>query len=193
MGSFSPEEEGKDFFRNLENHRKYFVWDDRADEAIDLAFNKKRADDRKGWLNNYIRMELTREWEEQRSNRVNDEDEENHNDEDEETHTNYTDFFNKKYIKYCIAALKRTIPSIVDGLKPGQRNILFSALKNKLIGITKLEAFSKSVDHHSSSNVASITMGMTQNYVGSNNVNLFIPHGNYGTRGRVRMSHIEQA
>ncbi|KAB2607533.1 DNA topoisomerase 2-like [Pyrus ussuriensis x Pyrus communis] len=27
-------------------------------------------------------------------------------------------------------------------------------------------------------------MGMTQNYVGSNNVNLFIPHGNYGTRGR---------
>ncbi|KAM1340967.1 hypothetical protein ACFX13_005572 [Malus domestica] len=88
------------------------------------------------------------------------------------------------YIKYCIVALKRTIPSIADGLKPGQRKILFCALKNKLIGITKLETFSKSVDHHSSSNVASIIMGMTRNYVGSNNVNLFIPHGNYGTRGQ---------
>ncbi|TQD87533.1 hypothetical protein C1H46_026950 [Malus baccata] len=182
LGTFSPEEEGKDFFRNLEKHRKYFIWDDGADEAIDLVFNKKRVDDRKEWLNNYICLEL----EEQCSNQVNDEDEdeENHDDEDEETHKNYTDFFNKKYIKYCIAALKRTIPSIADGLKPGQRKILFCALKNKLIGITKLETFSKSVDHHSSSNVASIIMGMTRNYVGSNNVNLFIPHGNYGTRGQ---------
>ncbi|KAM2356531.1 hypothetical protein ACFX1X_005617 [Malus domestica] len=117
-------------------------------------------------------------------NQVNDEDEENHDDEDEEMHKNYTDFFNKMYIKYCIVALKRTIPSIGDGLKPGQRKILFCALKNKLIGITKLETFSKSVDHHSSSNVASIIMGMTRNYVGSNNVNLFIPHGNYETRGQ---------
>ncbi|TQD87529.1 hypothetical protein C1H46_026946 [Malus baccata] len=89
LGTFSPEEEGKDFFRNLKKHRKYIIWDDGANEAIDLVFNKKRADDRKEWLNNYIRLELKLEPDEQHSNRVNDDDE------DEETHKNYIDFLTR--------------------------------------------------------------------------------------------------
>ena len=30
-----------------------YVYDENADEVIDLAFNKKRADDRKLWLQSY--------------------------------------------------------------------------------------------------------------------------------------------
>lgn len=42
------------------------------------------------------------------------------------------DFFNKELILYSIASNQRSIPSMVDGLKPSQRKTLFSAIKKNL-------------------------------------------------------------
>lgn len=44
----------------------------------------------------------------------------------------YHDFINREFIHFSIADNMRSIPSILDGLKPGQRKILFSCFKRKL-------------------------------------------------------------
>lgn len=43
-------EEGKEYFRDLGKHRKTFYCGGNEDDAIDLAFSKTRAEDRKLWL-----------------------------------------------------------------------------------------------------------------------------------------------
>jgi DNA topoisomerase-2 len=47
--------EAKEYFKELDENTKEFVWTPESNECIDLAFNKKRADDRKEWLRNYER------------------------------------------------------------------------------------------------------------------------------------------
>jgi len=42
------------------------------------------------------------------------------------------DFINKEMILFSMADNIRSIPSLVDGLKPGQRKILFGCFKRKL-------------------------------------------------------------
>eukprot|EP00955_Chlamydomonas_euryale_P051612 354903-Chlamydomonas_euryale.AAC.34 len=44
----------------------------------------------------------------------------------------YAEFVNKELILYSRADLERSIPSAMDGLKPGQRKILFASFKKKL-------------------------------------------------------------
>jgi DNA gyrase/topoisomerase IV subunit A len=50
----------------------------------------------------------------------------------------YSDFINKELILFSMADLQRSIPSVVDGLKPGQRKILFCSFKRNLIKDTKV-------------------------------------------------------
>ena len=44
-----------------------------------------------------------------------------------------SDFINKELILYSMADNIRSIPSMVDGLKPGQRKVLFGSFKRNLI------------------------------------------------------------
>lgn len=50
MGT-STSKEGKEYFHDLDNHRKVFSWEDDNDGgAIELAFSKKKIEARKAWL-----------------------------------------------------------------------------------------------------------------------------------------------
>lgn len=50
----STDIEAKDYFRHIEKYRRRFVrQNNEDDDAIDLAFNKKKIIDRKNWLENY--------------------------------------------------------------------------------------------------------------------------------------------
>lgn len=42
------------------------------------------------------------------------------------------DFVNKELVQFSIANCQRSIPSMLDGLKPGQRKILFCCFKRNL-------------------------------------------------------------
>lgn len=47
----SDAKEGKEYFANLDMHRKIFTWEDNNDcNAIELAFSKKKIEARKHWL-----------------------------------------------------------------------------------------------------------------------------------------------
>jgi len=76
---------------------------------------------------------------------------------------------------------------MVDGLKTSLRKILFSAFKRKLTSEIKVAQFSGYVSehsayHHGEASLNGAIVNMAQNFVGSNNVNLLEPNGQFGTR-----------
>jgi DNA topoisomerase II len=100
------------------------------------------------------------------------------------------EFVSKDLIHYSHDDLIRSIPSAVDGLKPSQRKVLFTCLtkaetnKNQEIkvvqlggAITELTAY-----HHGDKSLTSSIVRMAQDYVGSNNLPLLLPCGQFGTR-----------
>ena len=103
----------------------------------------------------------------------------------------YSDFVNKELILFSMADLQRSIPSMVDGLKPSQRKLLFCSFKRNFVKEAKVAQFSGYVSehsayHHGEQSLASTIIGMAQDYVGSNNINLLQPNGQFGTRNYVR-------
>lgn len=84
---------------------------------------------------------------------------------------------------------------MVDGLKPGQRKILFCSFKRNFTKQAKVAQFSGYVSehsayHHGEQSLASTIVGMAQDFVGSNNINLLLPRGQFGTRNQARQSEV---
>jgi DNA topoisomerase-2 len=137
-----------------------------CDDAIDMVFNKKRADDRKDWLEDYNR--------------------ESYLDTNQET-VGYEEFINKELIHFSKYDCDRSIPNLMDGLKISLRKILFAAFKKNLTTEIKVAQFSGYVSehsgyHHGEASLNGAIVNMAQNFVGSNNINLFTPNGQFGTR-----------
>jgi len=59
------------------------------------------------------------------------------------------DFVNKELIHFSMMDNMRSIPSLVDGLKPGQRKILFACFKRKLRTEIKVAQLAGYVAEHS--------------------------------------------
>jgi DNA topoisomerase-2 len=137
-----------------------------SDDCIDKVFNKTRADDRKDWLGNY--------------------DKNSYLDTSHPT-VNYENFINQEMIHFSTYDNARSIPNGVDGLKISTRKILFSAFKRKLTSEIKVAQFSGYVSehsayHHGEASLNGAIVNMAQNFVGSNNINLLEPNGQFGTR-----------
>ena len=86
-----------------------------------------------------------------------------------------------------MADLQRSIPSLIDVLKPGQRKILFCSFKRNFVKEAKIAHFSGYVSEHSAYHHGeqSLSSGMAQDSMGSNNINLLLPNGQFGTRQHV--------
>ncbi|KAJ4798339.1 DNA topoisomerase 2 [Rhynchospora pubera] len=100
----------------------------------------------------------------------------------------------KELIPFSMADLQRSIPSMVDGLKPGQRKILFCSFKRNFVKEAKVSRFSGYVSehsayHHGEQSLAGTIIGMAQDFVGSNNINLLQPNGQFGTRRQGGKDH----
>lgn len=98
-----------------------------------------------------------------------------------------SDFVNKELILFSMADNIRSIPSVADGLKPGQRKVLFGCFKRNLtkeIKVAQLAGYvsEKTAYHHGEASLTSTIVGLAQNFVGSNNINLLDPNGQFGTR-----------
>ena len=75
----------------------------------------------------------------------------------------------------------------MDGLKISQRKILFSAFKKNLHQEIKVAQFSGYVSeqsgyHHGEASLNGAIVNMAQDFVGSNNIHLLMPNGQFGTR-----------
>ncbi|KAH7306210.1 hypothetical protein KP509_22G002000 [Ceratopteris richardii] len=170
----STAKEGKEYFRDIEKNKKDFAWEgDEDGDAIEMAFSKKKIDARKNWLRNFEPGTYL-----DQSVKI----------------IKYSDFVNKELILFSMADLSRSIPSMVDGLKPGQRKILFCSFKRNFVTQAKVAQFSGYVSehsayHHGEQSLVSTIIGMAQNYVGSNNINLLSPLGQFGTRTQGGKDH----
>ena len=143
-----------------------FELGEKSDDSIDMIFNKKRSDDRKEWLRNYDRNLYL--------------------DTKDET-IKYEEFIDKELIHFSKYDCDRSIPNLMDGLKISLRKILYSAFKKRLTTEIKVAQFSgyiseNSCYHHGEASLNAAIVGMAQNFVGSNNINLFMPNGQMGTR-----------
>jgi DNA topoisomerase-2 len=137
-----------------------------CDDTIDKVFNKKRADDRKTWLENYDKEAYV---------------------DTNQANVQYNQFVDKELIHFSTYDNARSIPNMMDGLKTSLRKILFCAFKRKLTSEIKVAQFSGYVSehsayHHGEASLNGAIVNMAQNFVGSNNVNLLQPNGQFGTR-----------
>ncbi|ODN94177.1 DNA topoisomerase II [Cryptococcus wingfieldii CBS 7118] len=163
----STDADARKYFSALDKHRLPFEAMEPNDRLlIDMAFNKKKADDRKEWLRQFKPG----------------------------TYLDHavkslpiSDFVNRELILFSMADNIRSIPSVADGLKPGQRKVLFGCFKRNLVKEIKVAQLAgyvseKTAYHHGEQSLTSTIVGLAQNYVGSNNVNLLAPNGQFGTR-----------
>jgi DNA topoisomerase II len=166
LGTSTPED-AQIYFRDLDRHLKEFhAMQDHEASLIDLAFSKKKADERKEWLRQFKPGTYL-------------------------DHTakkiTYTDFINKELILFSMADNLRSIPSVVDGLKPGQRKVLYTCFKRNIrkdIKVVELagHVMGMTAYQHGDASMQQTIVGLAQTFVGSNNVNYLEPSGNFGSR-----------
>lgn len=139
---------------------------DVTDDAITLAFSKKRADDRKNWLEYYDKnliLDTTIKL------------------------ITYDDSIHKEMKHFSNSDNIRSIPNLYDGFKPSQRKVMFSAFKKNLINEIKVAEFSgyiseNSAYHHGEASLHGTIINMAQIFVGANNVALLQDIGQFGSR-----------
>jgi len=160
----SSASEAREYFSNLKMNN--YLYTDDTDSSMNLAFSKSLANDRKEWLYQYDENQIL-----------------DHN----ETEVPIQDFINRELIHFSNSDTLRSIGSVYDGLKPSQRKILYACFKRKLfseIRVAQLAGYvsENAAYHHGEASLQSAMIGMAQNFTGSNNLNLLMPNGQFGTR-----------
>eukprot|EP00106_Octopus_bimaculoides_P022777 XP_014790219.1 PREDICTED: DNA topoisomerase 2-beta-like [Octopus bimaculoides] len=175
----STAKEAKEYFSDMERHRIPFKYEGPEDDAsINLAFSKKKIDERKEWLTNWMeekrrRLEMGLPELYLYGKGVN--------------QISFNEFINRELILFSFTDNNRSIPSLVDGLKPGQRKVIFTCFKRNDKKEVKVAQLAGSVAelsayHHGEASLMSTIINLAQNFVGSNNINLLLPIGQFGTR-----------
>lgn len=139
---------------------------DTCSDSIDKVFNKHRADDRKKWLGNYDKDEVLNS---------------------DTNNITYTDFVDKEMKHFSKYDCDRSIPNVIDGWKISTRKILYSCFKRNLTNEIKVAQLAGYVSehsgyHHGEMSLIKSIIGMAQEFVGSNNANVLMPNGQFGTR-----------
>lgn len=164
LGTSSPQE-ARQYFKDMK--LLHYIYNTNEDhERMLLAFSKEKISDRKDWLKKYDRTLIL----DARDRRI-----------------PVQDFIDKELIHFSNADNIRSIPSVIDGLKKSQRKVLFSCFKRDLkkeIRVAQLAGYvsEHSGYHHGEASLNGTIIKMAQNFVGSNNINLLQPIGQFGSR-----------
>jgi DNA topoisomerase-2 len=164
LGTSTPAE-AREWFMDLFDIK--YEWDVKTDENMNLAFNKKKADDRKAWLGTY-NPELSLVVGKDRK-------------------IGYSQFVNEELIHFSNSDNLRSLPHLLDGQKPSQRKILFGCFKRNLKSEVKVAQLAGYVSehaayHHGEASLNQAITAMGQIFVGANNINLLCPIGQFGSR-----------
>ena len=172
----STAKDAREYFADIENKLVRYNWNNEEEEAeqdsITLAFQKDRSDDRKEWLKST--------------------DLENHSTIDDEKDVSFSMFVNQELVLFSNSDNVRSLPMVYDGFKPSQRKVLFGAKKRGLdkesedveIKVSQLagQVSDVSAYHHGEASLTGTIIGMAQDFVGANNINVLVPSGQFGTR-----------
>ena len=162
----STAKEFKEYFANRRVISYAYSGSD-SDESIDRMFNKKRPDDRKTLLENYDKSLFL---------------------DGRSTSVPYEDFVQKELLHFSSYDCERSIPNLLDGLKTSNRKVLFACFKRGLtsqeIKVAQLSGYvsEHTLYHHGEASLNGAIVAMAQNFVGSNNIHLLEPNGQFGSR-----------
>ncbi|OBZ80095.1 DNA topoisomerase 2 [Grifola frondosa] len=170
----SKDEDARDYFSDMKRHMIPFSTAEEGDrELIELAFSKKKADDRKEWLRQFkpgTYLDHT------------------------QREISMSDFINRELILFSMADNIRSIPFVSDGLKPGQRKVVWACFKIKLakeMKVAQLVGYVSGLSayHHGEQSLMATIINLAQDFVGSNNMNLLMPNGQFGSRDQGGKDH----
>jgi len=148
-----------------------FISDEQTDSVFEMAFSKSESGKRKEWLELYFAQSEVCPV----SNEAN-------------IHpVMISHHLSHELIKYFYDDCKRSLPSVLDGLKESQRKIVYAAKKKRLYTETKVAQFGayvaeKTNYHHGEENLFKTIIKMAQSFPGSNNEPLLTEEGMFGTR-----------
>jgi DNA topoisomerase-2 len=161
--------EAREYFKMIDRLTVKFDGDAETDKSMTLAFAKPMADARKEWLVGHMaRPPPGVEYGTVKQLTV-------------------TDFIHKDLANFSAEDIHRSIPHMMDGLKPSQRKVIYACLKRGLTTDMKVAQLAGYVAehtayHHGEASLQGTIVGLAQNFVGSNNLNLLEPSGQFGTR-----------
>lgn len=162
----STSSEAKEYFKDLGTNIIHYHSDPETQSSIELAFKKENADKRKTWILEGIEAKETLDFNQKQ--------------------VSYNTLINKDLIWFSISDVQRSIPSMMDGLKPSQRKVIYACRKrsNKEIKVSQLAGYvsTETAYHHGEQSMMGTIIQLAQDYVGSNNMNLLLPNGQFGTR-----------
>lgn len=160
----STTKEAKEYFRNLATNKIVFKPDQTQRQKLEMAFHKDFTKQRK---------DCTQHVPEDAGLIQPD---------------TITTFVDKELILFWGYDNIRSIPSVMDGFKPAQRKALYGLLRkdSQEIKVAQAAAYVAETTnyHHGEVSLGQTIVGMAQNFVGSNNINLLEPIGQFGTRLR---------
>ena len=162
----STSAEAKQYFKDMKT-LNYKITDTEDNNLLELAFAKTGSDSRKKWILDNIKNPSTLDYTIQS--------------------VKVKDLINKELVLFSIEDNIRSIPNLIDGLKPSQRKILYACIKKNLtseIKVSQLAGYvsEKTSYHHGESSLMDTIINLAQSFVGSNNINLLEPIGQFGTR-----------
>ena len=158
--------EAKEYFKNMKV-LNYKIEDSEDSNLLELAFSKTNADSRKKWILDNIKNSETLDY--------------------TKNNVQVKDLINKELVLFSIEDNVRSIPNLVDGMKPSQRKIIYASIKKNLFNEIKVSQLAgyvseKTSYHHGETSLMDTIINLAQNFVGSNNINLLEPIGQFGTR-----------
>jgi DNA gyrase/topoisomerase IV subunit B len=145
-------------------------YDDKAPEALQLAFHKKQADARKDWIKNW---EPDYSVEQMKLQPI-------------------SSFINHEFIQFSINDVGRSIPKMMDGMKIGQRKVVWGSMnkwkksagtdKAIKIKVGNLASYvSESTNyHHGPASLCDTIVHMVHDFTGSQNMPWFQANGQFG-------------
>lgn len=160
----------QEMFKNIDKHLIKFDYSKKRDsDKIDMIFKNKRVEERKNWLLEYKGEVYPNKL--GKDNKV-------------------SDFIDNEFIQFSNGDNIRSIPHMMDGLKPSTRKILYAGFKKlgtKIkdeMKVAQFGAYTAEVTHYNSgeNSLMLAVVGMAQDYIGANNIPLLMPSGQFGTR-----------
>jgi len=164
----STAEEGRYYFRHLRDHLRNFLQAGEEDfKSLDLVFSSKNADQRKEWLKIY--------------------DPQCYIHYDQIKQLSIHQFIHNDMKHYSWMSVLRALPLCEDGLTNAARKCIWVFLQKNITKDVKVATVQSWVDentnyHHGPDSLGKTIIRLAQNFVGKQNMNVFVPSGQFGTR-----------
>ena len=164
------QQEAKEHFKTLKQHTHIYSYKPEMAASLEKAFKKDQSDLRKDWIQENSILLKNPQGQYVMGGKL-----------------SIDKFIDNELILFSLADCERSLPHLIDGLKPSQRKCFWGMQKKNIKGEIKVAQISgyiseQSCYHHGEQSLQETIINMAQSFPGSNNLPLFEGIGQFGTR-----------